>query len=251
MSMFLDSAMILLAGLFAGVINTMAGGGSLLTLPVLIFMGLPSSVANGTNRIAIFVQCVTAAGNFNRKGYLDKKLALIFGIPAIIGSFIGANLAIQLSDRWFNVILAVIMVFAVTFIVWNPGKKPSRDTAETLSLVKKGIGAIVFFFIGIYGGFIQAGAGFFILMFLTGLFGFSLVKSNALKNTISGLYIFFSLFIFIYHGEINWIYGIVLAVGNASGAWIGSSLAIKKGDRLIKGFLVVAVIGMAIKLVFF
>src|SRR5699024_5815950 len=119
MSFVLSVFMILVIGFFAGLMNTMAGGGSLLTLPLLIFMGLPSSVANGTNRIAVFVQSITASQNFYKKGYVDKKLAILFGIPATIGSFVGANLAIQISERTFNIVLAVIMVIAVVFIVMN------------------------------------------------------------------------------------------------------------------------------------
>ena len=111
--------------------------------------------------------------------------------------------------------------------------------------------SVVFLLIGFYGGFIQAGAGFFIITALTSFFGFTLVRSNAYKNAVVGLYIFFSLVVFMFHGEVNWIYGLMLAVGNMAGAWIGSQIAIRKGDKWIKVFLVLTVIAMSIKLIFF
>lgn len=250
MTLFLDIGLIMGVGLIAGIINTMAGGGSLLTLPILIFLGLPAAVANGTNRIAIFLQSLTATYNFGRKGYIEKKLYLWLAIPAVVGSMIGADLAIQLSDRTFHIVLAIIMVVAVVFVIWNPAKN-AENLIRTFTVKRKVLGSIVFLLIGGYGGFIQAGSGFFIITALTALFGFSLVKSNAHKNAIVALYIFFSLAVFIYHDEVNWLYGVILAVGNVLGAWIGSQIAIAKGDKWVKVFLVAAVVVMAIKLIFF
>ena len=250
MTFLLDIIMILGVGVVAGVINTMAGGGSLLTLPVLIFLGLPAAVANGTNLIAILLQSFTATFNFSRKGFINKKLYPWLAIPAVIGSIIGADLAIKITDRTFHIVLAFIMVFAVIFVIWNPTKN-RINLEESFMIKRKVIGATTFLFIGGYGGFIQAGSGFFIIAALTELFGFSLVQSNAYKNAIVGLYILFALAVFIYHGEVNWLYGSLLAVGNMTGAWIGSQIAITKGDKWVKVFLGVAVVVMAVKLIFF
>ena len=250
MSTFLEALLILVVGGVAGIINTLAGGGSLLTLPVLIFIGLPAPVANGTNRIAIFIQSLTASYSFSRKGFIDKKLFLWFGLPAVVGSIIGADLAISISDRVFTIVLAIIMVIAVIFIIWNPNKGTSEEQ-QAFGVKRKMLGALSFFAIGLYGGFIQAGTGLFILTLLASVFGFSLVKSNAYKNAIVCLYMFFAILVFLWNGEINWLYGIILAIGNATGAWIGSNIAINKGDRWIKVILFITVIGMAIKLIFF
>ncbi len=248
---FADIFLILITGFIAGIINTMAAGGSLLTLPVLIFLGLPSAVANGTNRVAIVIQSIAATTNFYRKGYFDKKLCFLLSIPAVIGSVIGANLAISISDQLFNQILAVIMVITVIFIIWKPAKKTSAIGNGDYSKVRKMLGIITFFFVGIYGGFIQAGAGFFIIAGLTAIFGISLVKSNSIKVFVGGIYIFVSLFVFIIHGQINWYLGLALAVGNAFGAWAGSHIAIYKGDKWIRAFLIITVFFMAGKLLGF
>jgi uncharacterized membrane protein YfcA len=252
LSFWLDGALILAAGFIAGIINVMAGGGSLLTLPVLIFMGLPAAVANGTNRIAITVMSATGTINFHRNGLIDKKMALIFMIPGVAGSIVGANLALTISERVFHIILAIIMIVTICFIIIDPAKRWSKNQAEKgISKSKWFAGIIIFFFIGIYGGFIQAGAGFFIIAALTGVFGLSLTKSNALKLFISGVYVFVSLFVFLYHGEVNIWYGITLAIGMGTGGFVGSHLAVKKGDKIVKIFLVISVIAMATKLLFF
>ncbi|OYD07146.1 sulfite exporter TauE/SafE family protein [Paludifilum halophilum] len=243
-----DVFLILITGFIGGMVNTMAAGGSLLILPVLIFLGLPSAVANGTNRVAIVVQSITATANFYRKGYFDKKLAFLLSVPAVIGSVVGANLAISISDQLFNQILAVMMVITVIFIVWKPEKRIASKGNGDYSLVRKGLGIITFFFVGIYGGFIQAGAGFFIIAGLTAIFGISLVKSNSMKVFVVGIYILVSLFVFMVHGQINWYLGFSLAVGNALGGWVGSHIAIHKGDKWIRVFLMITVFFMAGKL---
>lgn len=241
----LDLLLVLAAGFIAGMINTVAAGGSLLTLPVLIFMGLPSAVANGTNRIAILVQSIVATRQFHKKGHLDKKLAILLGVPGLVGSLIGANLAISITDQVFNAILAVMMVITVIFIVWSPQKKIASLTYEDYSLIRKILGGIIFFFVGIYAGFIQAGVGFFIIAALTAVFGLSLVKSNGIKVLLSGAFVFVSLFVFIIHGQVHWLLGFTLAIGNALGAWLGSNIAIHKGDKWIKAFLLITVFFMA------
>jgi len=242
---FMEMLLILVTGFIAGIINTLAAGGSLLTLPVLIFLGLPSAVANGTNRVAIVIQSIVATRYFHKKGYLDKKLALLLGIPGLIGSVIGANLAISITDQLFNQILAIMMVITVIFIVWNPKKKMESPADRDYSSIRKILGVIAFFFVGIYAGFIQAGVGFFIIAALTAIFGLSLVKSNGIKVFLSGAFVFVSLFVFIIHDQVNWFLGFSLAIGNALGAWVGSNIAINKGEKWIKAFLMLTVFFMA------
>lgn len=239
--------LILAAGTAAGFINAMAGGGSLLTMPVLIFMGLPSATANGTNRIALLVQNVIGIWNFRSKGYFDWKLGLILSIPAVIGSLIGASFAVSIPDGLFNKILAVIMIVIVIFVVWQPHKKMASE-AKPATKGRLITSCIIFFFVGLYGGFIQAGIGFLIIASMSFIFGMSLVGANAIKLFVGGVYIFASFFIFIIHGEVNWLLGFILAIGNGLGAWIGSHFAVSKGDKWIRVVLLIAVVLMAGKL---
>ncbi len=234
-------------GFVAGVINTIAGGGSLLTLPMLIFMGLPPAVANGTNRIGIFIQCITSIAGFKSKGIKPTSFGVYLGIAALIGSLIGAQIAVDIKGETFNRILAIVMVVVVLFMVFKP-KVNLENVTERIQGKHFWFSILAFFFIGIYGGFIQAGVGIFILLALTSINYMSLVKSNAVKVLVVFIYTIGALAIFAYNQQIDYLYGFVLALGNATGGWIASRWSVKKGDGLVKVFLIVMVIAMAIKL---
>lgn len=239
---------LILIGFIAGVINTLAGGGSLLTLPMLIFLGLPPNVANGTNRVAILIQNIFGTAGFKSKGVSAYPYSLYLGIAALLGSIIGAQIAVDIKGETFNKILAVVMLLVVASMVVKP--KNFQNISERLTGKYLWLGIITFFFIGIYGGFIQAGTGFFILMALTSINRFSLVKSNAAKTLVVLIYTVAALAVFVYHDKVNWRFGLILSIGNASGAWLASRWSVKKGDNLIRIFLVIIVIIMALKLWF-
>ncbi len=237
-------------GFIAGVVNTLAGGGSLLTLPALIFFGLPPAVANGTNRIAILIQNIFSTAGFTSKGIKTYPFSIYLGIVALIGAVIGAKIAIQVPEDLFNKILAFVMIIVVVFLV-SQRKKTLSELTERLTGKYLWISLLAFFFIGIYGGFIQAGTGFFVLLALSSINQMSLVKSNAAKAVIILIFNIGALATFAYEGKINWSYGLIMAVGNASGAWFASRWSVSKGDKIVKIFLVIMVIVMAVKLWFF
>lgn len=234
-------------GFIAGVINTIAGGGSLLTLPMLIFMGLPPAVANGTNRIGVFIQSISSIAGFRSKGIKPGSFGIYLGISALIGSLIGAQIAIDIKGDTFNKILAIVMVIVVLFMVFKP-KLNLQNVIERTHGKHLWISILAFFFIGVYGGFIQAGVGIFILLALTSINYLNLVTSNAVKVLVVFIYTIGALAIFAYNNQIDYLYGFVLAIGNATGGWIASRWSVKKGDGLVKVFLIIMVIAMAIKL---
>jgi len=240
-------------GVVAGVINTLAGGGSLITMPVLIFLGLPATVANGTNRLAITVQSVLAVTGFKRKGVSDFKSSLLMSLPALIGAGIGAQLAVDVSDILFKRILAVVMILVLGLILWNPIRMRQEivqcDGGMTcLSRRRRTASMLIFFFIGVYGGFVQAGIGFLIIAVLTTISRLNLVETNSHKVFIVGVNAFFALIVFIFNSKICWPTGLALAAGNGLGGWIGSHLAVTKGERFIKLILAICVVGMVVKL---
>ena len=235
-------------GIFAGFLNTVAFGGSLLALPMLIFLGLEAAVANGTNRVAIFFQNFSAIMGFRRKGVFDFRYSLLLAIPAVIGAVIGAIIAIDIKDEVFNLILAVVMIVMLVLTLLNPTER-LKDRSESGRTRSKIITMVVFFFIGIYGGFIQAGVGMLIITALRLLTGMDLVRTNAIKVFVIFFYTVVALGIFIINGKVNWYLGPTLAVGNACGAWLGSHWAVEKGDKWIKVVLIVAVVAFAIRLV--
>jgi uncharacterized protein len=254
MDIFLDFdynlLLLVLAGFVAGFVNTIAGGGTLLTLPALIFMGLPPAVANGTNRIAIFLQTFTAVAGFKSKGISTFPFSIYCGLSALVGSLIGAKIAIDIKGETFNKVLAIIMIAVVLLIVFKP-KINFQQVKERTTGKYLWISIIVFFFLGIYGGFINAGIGFLMLIFLPYVNRMSLVKANATKVTIAFIYTIGALTIFYLNNKINWKYGLILSIGNILGAWISSRWSVKKGDSVVRIFLIVMVSVMAIKLWFF
>ncbi len=237
------------AGLFAGFINTIAGGGSLLTLPLLIFLGLPSSEANASNRVGIFMQNIFSVAGFKSKGVAAFPFAIYVAIPATIGAVIGSQIAIDIRDELFNRILAVVMVVVMVVTTIKPNLK--SDIEKEMKEGKIWLNMIAFFFVGLYGGFIQAGIGFLMIAILTLLNGFGMVKTNSIKVFVAFTYTIAALVIFQINGKIRWEYGLTLAVGTATGGWIASRWSVEKSDRLIRIILMIMVLGLSIKLWFF
>ncbi|MDE0298904.1 MAG: sulfite exporter TauE/SafE family protein [Candidatus Poribacteria bacterium] len=240
--------LILVAGVLAGFLNTVAGGGSLLALPVLIFLGLPAAVANGTNRVALFIQNASAIMGFRRKGISNFGYSLLVTVPTLFGAWRGARIAIDIDEALFNRILAGVMIAVLFTTLFSPTKK-LQDGAENLSTKRKCIAVVTFYLLGFYGGFIHAGIGFLIIAALTTINGFDLVRANAIKVFAIFFYTIIALVAFIIGGKVNWQLGLTLAVGNATGAWIGSHWAVTTGEKWIKVVLVVTVIAFAIRLV--
>jgi len=245
-----ESFLLVIVGFFAGIINTLAGGGSLFTLPVLIFLGLPPSVANGTNRIAIVVQSFGGALGYRSKGVQTYPFPIYLGISASIGAVIGAQIALQLDGAIFNRILAVIMLI-VGLLILIRQKSILADLPERLTGKYLVYAVLGFFIIGIYGGFINAGIGIVIMLFLNRLNRLSLVKTNATKVLVVMIYSSVALVLFAYNGAVNWKLGLLLALGTLFGAWWASRWSVRKGDRVVRIAMLVTIFIMAIKLWFF
>jgi uncharacterized protein len=234
-------------GLVAGFINTTAGGGSTLALPLLIFLGLPANVANGTNRVAILLQNVIGVHTFHKKKVLDFKADYRLAIPAILGSLVGAFIAVEINHDVLKKIIAGLMVLMLLIVVLKPevwinehaGEVAARPTA---------LQYFIFFLIGIYGGFIQMGVGFLLLAGLVLGCGHNLVKANAVKVFIVLIYTIFSIGIFMYHDQVNWIAGLILATGNMCGAWLGVHFAVKGGAKYVRYVLILALMVVILNL---
>lgn len=251
MPVWLEYPLYVIVGIFTGFLNTVAGGGSLISMPILIFMGLPGTVANGTNRVAILTQNIFAVGGFHSKGVqLPFPYVYYLSGVSLVGGLIGAWLATDISDVLFNRILAVVMILVAMSIVFNrSGKK--KDDIEKMTAANQVMGVVLFFFLGIYGGFLQAGIGFLVIAMLAQVNNFSLVKINYIKVFAAILYTGAAVLIFALEDKIIWSVGITLAMGQGLGAWYASRWSVDKGDQWIKRILVVAVFAMAIKLWFF
>ncbi|MGB5554549.1 MAG: sulfite exporter TauE/SafE family protein [Flavobacteriaceae bacterium] len=243
--------LLIFVGLFVAFINTLAGGGSLLTLPILIFMGLPPSVANGTNRIAVLVQGIANVAGYGSKGMqVSSKFIWQLSIAATFGTIFGTSLAIWIDEGVFNKILALVMVLMVILMLYKP-KKDFIGLGERLEGKHRNWGIFAFFFIGIYGGFIQAGTGILMLLALSSINHLTLMKSNVIKATVVLIYSIAALMLFGLNGKLNWEIGLTLASGQALGGWLTSRWSVNKGDGIVKAVMIIMVTAMAIKLWFF
>jgi len=240
-------ALILATGTLAGIINTLAGGGSMLTMPMLIFLGLPSATANGTNRIAIEVQNILAVLGFKSKGVADWRLSLRLAVPVTVGAVIGSSVAIDIPDDVFRHILAVLMLLVLGLVLWNPTHR-LKERQVSMTTGRWVAATVALFCVGLYGGFIQSGVGFLFIATLVTITGLDLVRTNSHKVFIVGIYTVFSLAVFALNGKINWGLGLILAVGNGLGGWLGSHLAVSKGEKWVRAVLVVTVVAMALRL---
>ena len=229
-------AILIIVGLVAGFINTLAGSGSLITLPVLMFMGLPPTVANGTNRIAVLFQSLVGVTKFKQKKVFEWKEGTGVLIPAIIGSLLGAFIAVDIDKDIMRKVIAFLLVFMFLMLLTNSDKW-IKGQEKKVTGTKKILQYVIFFLIGVYGGFIQAGVGFFLLAGLVLGSGFDLLKSNAVKLLVVAVFTPFALIIFMVHGQVDYLYGFVLAIGNVAGALIGTRVAIKYGTGFIRYFL--------------
>ncbi len=207
-------------GILAGVINTLAGSGSLITLPIFVFIcGLPAPVANGTNRIGALIQSAVGLRGFQRKGITSFEGAWWLVIPSIAGAIVGSRIAVGLSVEAMNYAIGGLMVFMFFFLLVKPGRwlheKP-RDLARN----RNPLTLLVFFGIGIYGGFIQAGVGIFLLAGLVLAAGYTLRSANGVKLLIVFVYCIAALAIFFYHDQVHLVYGFAMALFQAIGAWL-------------------------------
>jgi len=227
-------------GMMAGFINVFAGGGSLLTLPFLIFLGLPANIANGTNRIALLMQNIVATSSFKQMKVFKYREGIFLTLPAIAGAIPGAFLASNIDKEFLEKFIGVLLIVMLIFILIKPERWIKKSSSGK---TKMGILQIItFFFIGLYGGFIQAGIGFFLIASLVFVAGSDLIKANALKLFIVLIYNSFALAVFIFNGQVDFKFGIIVGIGNMLGAFIGTRIAVRYGPRLAR---IILMIGLA------
>jgi len=239
----------------AGTINVVAAGGSFITLPLLIFMGLPATVANGTNRIAILLQNVGAVWSFDRHGVVDWSWLRRAALPALVGGVIGTWAAVSIGDASFQRILATLMAAVAILVLLDPVRRRIWKGPATSALqgttARPWLGGpafpVVFFFVGVYGGFVQAGVGFLILSVAL-LGGLDLVKGNALKVLVVLAFTPLALAIFVWAGKVDWGMGVALAAGNVLGGLFGTHLTVLKGHAWVKRIVFVMILVFAAKL---
>lgn len=241
-----EHLLLAVVGFVASVLNVIAGGGSFLTLPTLLFLGMPAVDANGTNRVGVLWQNVGAVWGFHRRGLLDWRWAVASGIPAGLGAAAGAWMALRIDDRGFRRVLALCMVAATVWTIVDPLKRIHRDGPRVRSPWSAEM-ALGFLLVGIYAGFVQAGVGF-LAVAVTTLAGLDLVKGSAVKVAMILVATLVSLGVFVSGHHVHWAAGIAMAVGSVAGGLVGVRLTVAKGHAWIQRAVTVTVVVFAVLL---
>jgi len=234
-------AALILAGIIGGFINTLAGGGSMLTLPALMMLGIPADLANATNRVGVLLQSLTGVKGFNEHGRLDKGAIVPVMIPTVAGALTGA-LAASFLPVWLlkpvllgsMVVMALVMIIAPAVVIPEPGTEPAK-------LKDKPIAIAGLFLAGIYGGFVQAGVGFMLIAALAGGLRYDLVRTNALKMVGTAALSLMALVVFVFRDQVLWVPGLILAAGTVVGASLSVKFAINVSQSTLKWILFVMV----------
>ena len=231
------------AGVVAGVINVMAGGGSSITLPLLILLGLDAGVANGTNRVAILVQNISAVLTFSHEKKTRLRASLALALWTIPGAITGALIATRINDQVFEKILATLLILIVVSMLFP--KKRNQADQDVRQSYWMGPSLLA---IGFYGGFIQVGVGFLLMAVFVHLMKLDLLTTTVHKITIVLIYMIPTLILYAFMGKVDWGLGLVLATGNAIGAYIAAKMAIQRGEKVIKVVMMIAVVIMALRI---
>ena len=236
----LQIALVAAAGVVAGVVNAMAGGGSLLTVSLLTVVGdLGGLVANGTNRIGVVTQNVASVAGYRSEGVSGLRRSVPVLLPALIGSLIGAYaVSSLLSDTAFERVFGILMVPLLVLSLWPPKAR------GTEIVWPRALTVVVFFVIGVYGGAFQAGVGL-LLVFALSYAGLDLVNANAVKVVVIAALTVVAVPVFILNDQVHWGFAVIVAAGFAVGGWLGARWAVRGGERLIRPVMAVAVLGLA------
>lgn len=240
----IDVALLVGGGFVAGVVNTLAGGGSLLTVPLLVLVGLPGTLANGTNRVGILIQNGVASWGFLRQGVGSLREAAPVIAPVAAGAVLGAGVASRLSDQLFEQIFGVLMLLLLVPTLRGMGAPPAEPREAPPTWLR----ALVFFAIGLYGGAFQAGVGLLLVGALA-FGGIDLVRANSIKVMVNFCFTLLAVPIFWWAGQIAWLQALALGAGMALGGALGSRMAVRGGERLIRPVMALAIVALAGRMV--
>jgi len=229
-------SLLVTAGFLVGFINTIAGSGTVITYSLFMMMGMPAGIANGTIRLGVVLQTLVAGLNFRRNNFLDLKKGLRLALPVVIGSVLGAQIAVTINEEAFKTILAAVLVIMLLFLFLDP-QRWLKDQLHLIGRKPNAVQILIFLGIGLYGGFIHIGVGILLLSAIVLNAGYDLVKANAIKILIVFLYSPFALAVFILNDHIHYPAALIAAAGNIVGGLVGSNLAISKGNHFVRWVL--------------
>lgn len=242
--LLLNYLYLFLIGIVVGFLNVIAGGGSVFVLPFLIFMGLDTATANGTNRLGVLMQTYSAVATYKKDFLEEYKISWQMSLLTIPGAIAGTLLAINTSNEMFEIILGIIMIFVVINMLFTINIKQNKEEINILPKLMY----FYMFLIGFYGGFIQVGIGFILMFVVSKVLHKNLIKTNFHKSFIVLIYTIPSLFIFVLNGNVDWILGIILGIGSAIGSFLAVRSSLKNGEKIIKPVMIISILVIVAKL---
>ncbi|MEE0864238.1 MAG: sulfite exporter TauE/SafE family protein [Alistipes sp.] len=228
-----EIVLLLASGVLVGIINTLGGGGSVITMSLFMAMGMPIGIANGTNRIAVLLQNLSATIAFLRKGMLHIKSGVLLSLPAILGNIFGALVATEVSESVFKICLSVVLAVILIYLLLG---KDNEQVTGGHGLKIRWWHYIIFFIIGFYGGYIYIGLGFLILALAIWTMKLDIITANVIKGFVIFLSTPFALAVFVYNGQVEWMAGLLHGAGNILGALLASHWAMSWGVKFVRWF---------------
>ncbi len=243
----LEIVLLCIAALTAGVVDAIAGGGGLVTLPAVLATGLPPHVALGTNKGQSVFGAAAALVRFYRAGLLNKRLAAVTFPLGLVGSFLGAGLVLLMRPEVLKPVVLALLVIVAAFLAFRrgppPGERPEPPRKRLLSL-----GAVIALVIGTYDGFFGPGTGTFLIIAFSGLLGHGLTKASADAKVVNFASNLAAVSLFAYRGLVLWQVALPMAVAQFTGGWIGAHLAVRGGDKLVRKVVLLVVTALVLKL---
>lgn len=234
---FLQVVLLIFLGVLAGIINTLAGGGSNLTIPALMILGMPADVANATNRVGVLLQSLVGVSEFKRHNKLPTNDIAAMILPLIIGSLFGAGLASYAPENLLKYMLLGAMISVALLVLIYPDVISPPDETSPVKVSESLPAWWLLVLAGFYGGFVQAGVGFILVTVFAGVLRYELVASHALKILATVFFTSIAIIIFIYNEQVSWVPGLILAIGTMLGAYIGVRLSLNLSKAVMRWFL--------------
>lgn len=237
-------ALLFVAAVAAGFVDAIAGGGGLITVPVLLAAGVNPIAAIATNKIQGSFGTAAATWTFWRKGRIDFALLKWPLVFTVLGAALGAVTVTFVDTTWLMVLLPIMLAAIALYFLFGPKASDEDVHARLTPLV---FGAVAGG-IGFYDGFFGPGTGSFFALALVTLMGMGLTRATAHTKALNFASNFVSVVVFAIGGHVLWVVGLIMAVGQVIGGWLGSHAAMRFGPKLIRPLLVIICLGMVVKL---
>lgn len=243
----LQLVLLCLAALTAGVVDAIAGGGGLVTLPAILATGLPPHIALGTNKGQSVFGSGAAMVRFWRAGLVRGQLAAITFPLGLMGSLLGAGLVLLMRPEVLKPLVLTLLVVVALFLAFRrgpvAGERPEPPRRRLLTL-----GALIALVIGTYDGFFGPGTGTFLIIAFSGLLGHGMTRASADAKVVNFASNLAAVSLFAMRGVVLWHVALPMAAAQFTGAWIGAHLAVRGGDRLVRKVVLGVVVALVLKL---